>query len=231
MNIYQNFSKSWNPVGGACQYNCKYCLTTNLKNKLPRQKNKYSGEPRIYRKLFKQNFLNKGSYIVCNMIDLFADNVPDEIIKEVIDFANQFGNKYFFKTKNPRRFMDFQFPENTRLGVTIESNHQEILNKISRAPTITKRVRYFKKLSLKKFISIDPIIKFDINAMLKIIKDINPCYVIIGSNIRVHDVEPLWIEVEELIKKATKITKVILKKDLWRLKDREYKKNKGIKIR
>jgi protein gp37 len=79
---------------------------------------------------------------------LFGDWVKREWIDEVIKIANTYqGYTFQFLTKNPKRYLDFNFSENCWLGVTItglENNTQELINLL-------------KQKNNYKFISFEPL--------------------------------------------------------------------------
>ena len=54
---------------------------------------------------------------VCSMADLFGEWVPKEWINKVIEICKETPrHKYYFLTKNPKRYSEFDFPENCWLG-------------------------------------------------------------------------------------------------------------------
>jgi protein gp37 len=69
---------------------------------------------------------------VCSMADLFGDWVPDywimSIIEAISDWSvvhNQAERPIFqFLTKNPKRYAEFDYPDNCWLGTTVESEVQ-----------------------------------------------------------------------------------------------------------
>jgi len=87
---------------------------------------------------------------------------------------------WFFETKNPVRYYDFLnvFPENTVLSTTIETNRNY---KVSKAPPT--ELRYLSMRVIKEFpkhVSIEPIIKFDMEVLVAWMQKINPVKVSVG---------------------------------------------------
>jgi hypothetical protein len=83
-------------------------------------------------------------------------------------------------TKNPNRFKEFVHlcNDNIMLGVTIESNRAYA---VSKAPPVTTRARAMTELSFKrKFVSVEPILDFDIDAFADMIEGIAPEIVAVG---------------------------------------------------
>jgi protein gp37 len=65
--------------------------------------------------------LGSRNVFVCSMADLFGDWVPAEWINAILDVCRRTPQwKYLFLTKNPKRYLEFQFPENSWLGTTID---------------------------------------------------------------------------------------------------------------
>ena len=62
------------------------------------------------------------------MADLFGDWVSSEWISKIIDVARDNPQHTFqFLTKNPRRYLEFEFPENCWLGATIEKGSADVV--------------------------------------------------------------------------------------------------------
>ncbi len=72
---------------------------------------------------------------------------------------------------------------------------------------------------MRKMVTIEPIIDFDVPYLVDIIKEIRPEFVNIGadSNSKLTLQEPSWFKVQNLIKELEKFTKVNLKDNLKRL--------------
>lgn len=109
---------SWNPVTG-CLNECWYCYVRRLEERFG-----YSRLPRIHPVRFKAPFnAHEGAKIfVCSTADLFGPWIPKEWIDEVLSVTRKLPKITFqFLTKFPRRYLDFNFPENCWLGTTVES--------------------------------------------------------------------------------------------------------------
>ncbi len=220
--MYKWIDKTLNPIQGKCPYNCSYCYVPHL-----RVKKLYEGEPHLVNSFFKKNLGCGYSYFVGSCFDIFAEAIPDKWIIAILEHCRKYGsNQYLFQTKNPIRLLEFidQYPENTILGTTIETNR--IYNLIwkrfegSVCPSVFDRYWDFKVVSSdKKFISIEPIMDFDIDIFVnKMIKKINPTFVSIGADSKHHNLpEPSWDKVQALIKELEKFTEVRIKDNLQRL--------------
>ena len=78
--------------------------------------------------------------------------------------------------------------------------------------------RHYKK-NVKRMITIEPILDFDLWDMMILIKKAEPDWVNIGADSHVNNLpEPSWGKVEELAGELREFTKVRMKKNLNRLK-------------
>jgi DNA repair photolyase len=208
--------KTWNPIGGECWHKCHYCYVSSLKDRFPAIKKKYSGDPYLDDKAFKS--LGKGHfYFVGSMVDFLADNVPDWMIIKSLEHCQKYDNQYLLQTKNPRRFNQFTnfYPEKTILCTTIETNRYTG----SRAPWARGRALAMEKLQFDKYVTIEPIMVFELDRMLNLIDIVKPVQVNIGanSNSKIKLPEPSPDKIKELIEELEKFTKVHLKPNLKRL--------------
>ena len=220
--MYQGWiTHTWNPLAGKCLHNCSYCSTNRLRKRFPIISDKYSGKPRVQKSEMKTN-LGKDNYIfIVGQNDLFADDVPNEVIVEILDYCKKFNNKYLFQTKNPVRMLYNEFPINSILGTTIETNrfYPEIMNK---CPLPEKRSYYLGLINsnglYKTFVTIEPIMSFDLKELIGLIKFIQPSFVNIGADSGNNNLpEPSKEKILQLIVELEKFTKVKLKSNLNRL--------------
>ena len=123
---------------------------------------------------------------VSDMGDLFGEFIPSEWIVKVIEHIRKFPRTYFlFLTKNPGRYAEFLdiMPSNAILGATIETNKDNLYveNKISRAPLPSVRIRAMIDLEWdKKFVSIEPVLDFDLEIFTEQLTKIAPLMIYIG---------------------------------------------------
>jgi protein gp37 len=165
--------------------------------------------------LGEDNFIFVGS-----STDMFAKKVPsDWISKVIIKCLEHKKNKYLFQSKYPKRFAEFGGSLcylNLVFGTTIESNRQ--YKEMGDAPTIKERYEEFKYLSEEKMLTIEPIMDFDLEPFVQMIKEIKPDWVNIGADSKGHKLpEPSKEKTEKLIKELNKFTKVINKDNLKRI--------------
>lgn len=207
---------TWNPIGGECPHNCDYCYRKSMMRR-PTTRSKYIGKPRIYD--VKKPVTDKVIF-VCSMTDLFADEMPVFNIGWVLERCRNFQlNTYLFQTKNPKMFREFHrsfYPENSIFGTTIESNRDYTGTK---APCVHERAKELAKIEGRKMVSIEPIMDFDLEELVSLIKKVKPEFVSIGADSKKSNLkEPSREKVEDLIIELKRFTNVRIKPNLNRLK-------------
>jgi DNA repair photolyase len=187
---------TWNPISG-CLYDCRYCWAKNLAlTKLKTTKRYADGfKPSLNISEFRVRF-HKGDLIfVADMGDMFAPFIPDKWVKQVLDHIRQFPEADFlFMTKNPKRYLELLpfIPQNAILGATIETNIDSLitLEKVSVAPPPSNRAEAMAKLDWdRKIVSIEPILRFDLDTLVKWITDIDPFIVYVGYDNYCHQLQ------------------------------------------
>lgn len=212
--MFPFITSTFNPVGGECPHDCVYCWAKAIAKRYGHKK--YKGDYRFLTQYQNKKF-KAGSFVfVCDMIDLFAENVPRKIILQVLDIIrNNPTSKFLLETKNPKRYFKFDYPANVILGVTIESDIN--FPDISKAPSQSDRILAMSKLSdslreanikLDLFISIEPILGFTPH-FIENIKYIAPWAVAVGyDNYNNKLPEPALTETDKFISKLKKFTVV-----------------------
>ena len=217
-NMYEGVI-TWNPLAGECSHGCSYCSTNALKRYLVVAE-KYSGEIRLSHEFMKKFRGEPKTIFVVAQNDLFANNVPDSYIIAIINNCNTWNqHTYLFQTKNPKRFEAFKdwFPVNTILCTTIETNR--IYPQMGNTARPTDRAVYLSLLDWAiKQVTIEPIMDFDHDAMCELIRMCEPTQVNIGADSKRNGLpEPSKAKIEALIRDMELHTKVVIKKNLYRL--------------
>ena len=204
-NMYSFITHTFNTIKGACSHDCSYCYMKKWGHLKP---------VRLDESEFKTN-LGKGNFIfVGSSCDMFADDIPAEWINRTLDYLNKFDNKYLIQTKNPARLKEFTFGEQYRFCTTIESNrwYPEIMNN---CPTPQERAN---NMPIKQFITIEPILDFDIAELIILIKTSLPEQVNIGADSSCHNLpEPSKEKLKLLIEELSDFTTIHNKRNLKRL--------------
>jgi len=141
---------TWNPMIG-CYNNCHYCYARRMNDRFKWIKN--WNKPKFFPERLIEPYEKKSPAIIFvgSMCDLFGPNVKEEWIYKTIEVARENPRHTFmFLTKNPERYIDFVFPKNCMLGITIVD--QKAFNRY--AETIRHLSLCFKN---KLFASIEPI--------------------------------------------------------------------------
>lgn len=207
-NMYRFITHRINPIKGKCIHGCNYCYMGDDENR----KSVRLDEAELKTNLGSNNFIFMGTGC-----DMFAKDVPTEWLNKVFDFCRQYENKYFFQSKNPHRFLEFNFPPKTTLCATIETNRDyHIYNGI--VPTETERAVAMSNISLPKMITIEPIMDFDVEELFDLIAMCRPYQVNIGADSYGHKLpEPNKDKILGLIDSLKPYVKVYQKSNLRRL--------------
>jgi len=207
-NMYNFVTHTWNPIRGRCSHKCEYCYMKPF----------WKSEVHLDEKELKTDLGENNFIFVGSSTDMFADNVPSEWIKRVLDHCKHYMNTYLFQTKNPKRFKEFtdHFTLYCIFGITLETNRE---NDLSNAPPRSSRVGWMEEKWLdRKMVTIEPIMDFDVEILSDWIERINPEFVNIGADSKGHKLpEPSPEKIKQLIKRLEQFTKVNLKDNLKRL--------------
>jgi DNA repair photolyase len=209
-NMYSFVNFTWNAIKGKCPHDCSYCYC----KRWGKQSELHFDEKELKTNLGENNFIFVGS-----SCDMFAKHIPDIWIKKVLAKCLLHKNKYLFQTKNPKRFFEFDvhYPEDYILGITLETNRE---NNLDNTPMRSTRVDWFSDLNkgIRRMVTIEPIMDFDLRVLATWIKKIKPEFVNIGADSGNNNLpEPSKEKIEALIKELRKFTKVNLKDNLKRI--------------
>ena len=213
-NMYEFITHTWNTIKGECPHGCSYCYM----KRWGKQHSLHLDEKEFKTDLGKENFIFVGS-----SCDMFADDIPYKWIKRTLDYCNEYsGNNYLLQTKNPDRFSSFfnELKSHFCICTTLETNriYKSIMNN---SPSPQDRALTLSWVhSIKKYITIEPIMDFDLPEFVELIKVCNPVQVNIGADSSSkHNKlpEPSKEKILELIAELGNFTKVVQKKNLKRL--------------
>ncbi len=203
--MFPFITKTWNPLGGKCGFECSYCWAKALTKR--HNFKKYQGVWYVDEKQLLKSFTNKDFVFLQDMNDISF--CPLVSLYPIFSRIEGSSAKFLTLTKNPRYFLDgkkwFLTPLNVIIGATIETN-RSIPENISKAPQPSERLHAMFELQQytyhKLFISIEPIMDFDLDEFAKRIILIKPWAVAVGyDNYNNHLIEPSMSKTEELIKK------------------------------
>lgn len=221
-NMYEDVTHTWNPLAGKCYHGCSYCSTNKFY--YPHLIDKYSGELRLQESEMKTN-LGKGNFIfVCAQNDLFTETVPHETILRILEHCAKYpDNKYLFQSKDPNGFHGYGVwlaELDIVLCTTIESNrfYSEIMVNSPEPSDRAESMRSLAEARVKTYVTIEPIMDFDLSEMVDLISDCDPVQVNIGADSGNNNLpEPSKEKILELITELETFTKVKQKSNLKRL--------------
>jgi DNA repair photolyase len=185
-------------LGGRCSHECVYCYVDNPRMGRPE---KYQGPIRLIEKEFTVKYNTGKTIFIEHCNDLFAKEVPNEFIDRIIHHCKEFPlNFYVFQSKNPRRLLDWAFPKGTILGTTIETNRD--MPEIGKAPRPRERAEAMINISGRKFVTIEPVLDFDVDILAGWIAEIRPEFLNLGADSKGHGLpEPTVEKIMALVDK------------------------------
>jgi len=152
---------SWNPVTG-CKNNCKYCYARDIANRFFKEKFEPTFKPErldapkntLVPSIAEKDIGYKNVF-VCSMADLFGDWVQQEWINAILESVRSNPQwNFLFLTKNPKRLIEIDWPQNTWVGVTVDTQAR-----VNQATSALEKTN-----APIKFVSCEPLlepIKFD----------------------------------------------------------------------
>lgn len=186
-NMYGWVTHMWSP-GKGCLHQCTYCYARVAAHRYKRDfPCTFQLDPHMPKLDGLQREGEDRVIFVGHTCDMWAKDVSDEDIREITAQCYAFPkNHYMFQSKNPVRFLDWplEYIAST-LGTTIETNRQDVLDKYSKAPPVNERAEAFFKLrnhACKRFVTIEPIMDFDLIDMVNLIRMADPGWVNIGAD-------------------------------------------------
>jgi hypothetical protein len=143
----------------------------------------------------------EGQFIALCLSSDIAFASPGDRYK-ILNYAAKYLDRTFLiQSKAPDVFKTPQIPRNVIIGTTIETNHDALCKWASKAPT-----SYQRHLDLyhiphdRKFITIEPVLEYDVDIMWGWVMNIKPEFVYIGYDTKdCHLPEPALWKVKSLI--------------------------------
>jgi len=169
---------------------------------------KYQGDLRIIPQELNVNYGSDKIIFIEHMNDMFAKGVSRNWIMEILEHCCKYpNNQYIFQTKNPENALLYKhnFPKNFLIGTTIETDSDGVLFGKTQAPSPIDR--YIAMLEWayyypeKTFVTIEPIMAFNVAILSGWIRGIRPLFVNIGADSKFSELdEPSKEDIEELIR-------------------------------
>jgi hypothetical protein len=97
-------------------------------------------------------------------------------------------NEYVFQTKNVAKLMLFQdrLPEHRSVGTTVETNRVAVVAALSKAPPPIQRTGWLAQVHGRKFLTVEPILDFDVDEFVAMIVEAHPDFINIGADSKGH---------------------------------------------
>lgn len=213
-NMYDFVTHTWNTIKGACPHDCSYCYMKRWGNLKPVR----FDEKELKTDLGEGNFIFVGS-----SCDMFAEAIPDYwIYKTLVKCEEHEGNRYLFQSKNPSGMNEYLPGYGIKdfvICTTIESN-REYPEIMAKSPAPKDRAFWINVLSeyAPTYVTIEPIMDFDLEPLVELIKICDPEQVNIGADSgNNHLPEPPYEKVLELIDRLSAFTTIAKKRNLDRL--------------
>ena len=224
-NMYDFISHTCNPIKGLCPHECSYCYMYGI---YTRYKN-LDSRMRLDEKELCESYGREKFIFIGSSTDMYANEVPTEWILRVYDHCLEYGkNRYLFQSKNPQRFLEpalmnhplMQRRDSVFFATTIETNREEPV--VSRAQSMGQRaiaMTIMRKLGFDVMITIEPVMDFDLEELLSMMKLIQPFQVNIGCNTSrsVHLPEPSRAKLIAFVENLRRLTNVKLKSNSSRI--------------
>lgn len=234
-NMYLDSVKQWNVAVG-CRFDCKYCkksFQAQMKRQLRNCEQCYDYEPHFHKERLSQKLPStQGDQFiwVCSACDIFF--LKQEWLGKILErIWQELDKQFFMQSKAPIVFermlhaIEYDFPPNIWLGVTLETNRDVGYSNISRAPVPSVRFEQAKRVKID-IVIVEPVLEFDEDILIKWIQRLAPRRVYIGydsKNCRLP--EPSLTETIRLVAKLHQFTSVKWKlmRESWSIKMRGIK--------
>jgi len=211
--MYEN-TYTFNPFVG-CKHGCIYCYARKIAR---RQKHRcidcYNFVPHEHPERLRKKFPKGSQVFVCSMGDIvFA---PFGYVKKILNtIERQPEVTFLLQTKESFVFKYIErmsrIPNNLIIGITLESTTPHpVYASLHKPLDVLERAVVFARVKHpRKYVTIEPIMDFEMDVMIKQIQAINPEFVYIGYDNHRHRLpEPSLEKTLKLINELEKFTEV-----------------------
>lgn len=185
-NMYPWVTHCHSHLRGACYHACPYCYVQAIGRRFGGEA--HLGEVRLDLDQLDIKYGSGQTIFIEHSNDLFAKPVKTGWIDLILGHCREYpDNTYVFQTRNTERSLVWSasLPEHCMLGTTIETNRSAP----GRAPHPKHRARgMIQELyqeSITRFVTIEPILDFDVDGMLELLDMVRPAFVNIGADSKV----------------------------------------------
>jgi len=211
-NMYDFITHTFNTVKGTCPHGYTYCYMRRFGEQKP---------VRFDAKELKTDLGARNFIFVGSSCDMWAEDIPNSWISETLGKCREADlDAFLFQSKSPWRFEPWagSIPAGSILCTTVETN-RTYRNVMGICPTPWSRALSMANLStFRRFVTIEPIMDFDFDALVELVKRCEPEQVNIGADSGGnHLPEPSAEKVRALIDELQKFTTIARKTNLARL--------------
>jgi len=223
--MYRDCVLQWNVFVG-CRFDCIYCVKS-FKLQMKRLKRVcsrcYNYEPHFHPERLNRSLpRTSGDEFIwaCSSGDItFA---KPEWMHKILEVIRRYPDRTFLlQTKNPIVFKYYEpYPANVVLDTTIETNRDDLYWGISKAPLPSERFKDFLTVEHpRKFVTIEPVLEFDLEELVRWIRRISPERVYLGydsknCNLPEPELQKV-LELERQLKAFTKVKRKLIRKAWW----------------
>ena len=181
-NMYPWVTHCHTHLRGACPHACPYCYVQAIGQRYGGEA--HTGPIRLNTRELEVPYGSGRTIFVEHASDLFSRGVETSWINSILEHCRTWpGNRYVFQTRNTARCSRWAaaLPAKSMLGTTIETNRTAPGN----APHPKQRaLALVPELFglIQRFVTIEPILDFDVDGMLKLLDIARPDFVNIGAD-------------------------------------------------
>lgn len=184
-NMYPWVTHTHSLLAGQCPHGCSYCYVQAMARRFPNLKARYSGPVNLLTKELQVTYPRGDTVFIEHLSDLFALGVPRHIPELVLQHCRAFPDTTFvFQTKNPCRYHEFlgELPARVILGTTVESNRHYSHITAAIYPAARAKALGWLPTKLHRFLTIEPILDFDLPELLALITIARPDFINLGAD-------------------------------------------------
>lgn len=213
--MFKTVTRTWNPFTG-CLFECTYCWARKLAATKLAQSPKYKEgfAPTFHPKELNKRFKPNEFVFVSDMGDIYWVSLRSDLysILDVVEAHPQ--TKFLFQTKAPGMYLHWHLRpfDNLYLGTTIETTRDY---RMSKAPPPMQRLHAMCLVDHPlKFLSIEPVMDFDLDVMTKWVEEMRPSIIEIGADNYHHNLpEPSPDKLATLLERLDQICPRVVRKE------------------
>lgn len=200
-NMFDFVTHTHTHLKGMCPHQCTYCSIQAMQRRFGSSM-PYSGPIRFDEAKLLDSYGCGRTIFIENCNDMFANGIPGWMQLKILDHCEEYPeNRYVFSTKNPTGLFCINWDEYSFepiIGCTIETNRG---GEWSYAPPPRARAFAMGRFKsafphIETFVTIEPIMMFDLVEFVDVICEARPDFVNIGADSKKSGLpEPSWKQV------------------------------------